>query len=59
MVASKQTFSSMAGAKGRNPKAAPAAVSGKKEEGLKPCNPSVCVGGAQPSSCYCPTAGEK
>ena len=26
---------------------------------LKPCNPSVCVGGAQPTSCYCPTTQHK
>ena len=26
---------------------------------LKPCNPSVCVGGAQPTSCYCPTTPHK
>ena len=25
----------------------------------KPCNPSVCVGGAQPTSCYCPIPERK
>jgi hypothetical protein len=31
------------------------AEQGRNEAALKPCSPAVCIGGAQPTSCYCPT----
>ena len=48
------------GEKAQNPRAAePAAEKGRKDATLNTCNPSVCVGGAQPTSCVCPTPQKK
>lgn len=37
----------------------PAATGGEKTARLEICHPSVCVGGATPTNCVCPTPTKK
>ena len=60
MTATKTTGSFGAGERGKNlPTAEVAAKRGGSEAKLETCHPSVCIGGAKPTSCVCPTPEKK